>query len=113
MTHGLRNLLLCIVMIPGYCTPKNTNKKSNQPIAKSSQGSKKKVVTTFQKSKLQIMDVQGFDLEAIRSLSTNPNHLEIGADFYASPFNAGCAVNLKRFSRRAEMFDASRTDRET
>lgn len=41
----------------------------------------------------KLMDVQGFDLEAIRSLASNPNHLEIGADFYASPFNAGCAVN--------------------
>jgi len=41
----------------------------------------------------KIMDVQGFDLEAIKSITTNPNHLEIGADFYASPFNAGCAVN--------------------
>jgi citrate lyase subunit alpha/citrate CoA-transferase len=41
----------------------------------------------------KLMDVQGFDLEAIRSLAANPNHLEIGADFYASPFNAGCAVN--------------------
>ena len=41
----------------------------------------------------KLMDVQGFDLEAIQSLATNPNHLEIGADFYASPFNSGCAVN--------------------
>jgi citrate lyase subunit alpha/citrate CoA-transferase len=41
----------------------------------------------------KLMDVQGFDLEAIRSLANNPNHLEIGADYYASPFNAGCAVN--------------------
>jgi len=41
----------------------------------------------------KLMDVQGFDLEAIHSIATNPNHLEIGADFYASPFNAGCAVN--------------------
>ncbi len=41
----------------------------------------------------KLIDVQGFDLEAIRSLATNPNHLEVGADFYASPFNAGCAVN--------------------
>ena len=41
----------------------------------------------------KIMDVQGFDLEAIQSIATNPNHLEIGADFYASPFNNGCAVN--------------------
>lgn len=41
----------------------------------------------------KVMDVQGFDLEAIRSMASNPNHLEIGADFYASPFNGGCAVN--------------------
>ena len=41
----------------------------------------------------KLMDVQGFDLEAAQSIRTNPNHLEIGADFYASPFNAGCAVN--------------------
>lgn len=41
----------------------------------------------------KLMDVQGFDLEAIRSLANNSNHLEIGADYYASPFNAGCAVN--------------------
>lgn len=41
----------------------------------------------------KLLDVQGFDLEAIQSMATNPNHLEIGADFYASPFNAGCAVN--------------------
>ena len=41
----------------------------------------------------KLMDVQGFDLEAAQSIKTNPNHLEIGADFYASPFNAGCAVN--------------------
>ncbi len=41
----------------------------------------------------KLIDVQGFDLEAIKSIATNPNHLEVGADFYASPFNAGCAVN--------------------
>lgn len=40
-----------------------------------------------------IMDVQGFDLEAVRSLATNPDHIEVGAGFYANPFNAGCAVN--------------------
>jgi citrate lyase subunit alpha/citrate CoA-transferase len=40
-----------------------------------------------------ILDVQGFDLEAVRSLAANPNHVEIGAGFYANPFNAGCAVN--------------------
>jgi len=41
----------------------------------------------------KLIDVQGFDLEAIRSIQTNPNHLEVSANFYASPFNAGCAVN--------------------
>lgn len=41
----------------------------------------------------KLIDVQGFDLEAIRSIAENPNHLEVGADFYASPYNAGCAVN--------------------
>lgn len=41
----------------------------------------------------KIIDVQGFDLEAIVSMATNPNHLEVSAAFYASPFNCGCAVN--------------------
>lgn len=40
-----------------------------------------------------LIDVQGFDLEAIRSIRDNPRHLEAGAGMYASPFNAGCAVN--------------------
>ena len=40
-----------------------------------------------------ILDVQGFDLEAIRSLKENPNHLEISAGTYANPFNSGCVVN--------------------
>lgn len=40
-----------------------------------------------------LIDVQGFDLDAVRSLANNPNHLECGADFYASPFNMGAAVN--------------------
>lgn len=41
----------------------------------------------------KIIDVQGFDLESIRSIGTNANHLEVSASFYASPFNCGCAVN--------------------
>lgn len=41
----------------------------------------------------KIIDVQGFDLEAVRSLAANPNHLEVSASFYANPFNAGCIVN--------------------
>ncbi|WP_371380844.1 citrate lyase subunit alpha [Sporomusa aerivorans] len=41
----------------------------------------------------KLIDVQGFDLDAVRSLAANPNHLEVGAGFYASPFNLGAAVN--------------------
>ncbi|MCE5286727.1 MAG: citrate lyase subunit alpha [Pelosinus sp.] len=41
----------------------------------------------------KLIDVQGFDLEAIASIKHNPNHLEVSASFYASPFNCGCAVN--------------------
>lgn len=41
----------------------------------------------------RLLDVQGFDPEATRSLASDPNHLEIGASFYANPFNSGCAVN--------------------
>ncbi len=41
----------------------------------------------------KLIDVQGFDLDAVRSLASNPKHLEVGADFYASPFNLGAAVN--------------------
>lgn len=41
----------------------------------------------------RIIDVQGFDLEAVRSLKTNPRHLEVGAGMYANPFNSGCVVN--------------------
>ncbi len=42
----------------------------------------------------KIIDVQGFDLEAVRSLAANPNHVEVGAGFYANPFNSGCVVNM-------------------
>jgi citrate lyase subunit alpha / citrate CoA-transferase len=41
----------------------------------------------------RLIDVQGFDLEAVRSIATNPNHLEVSASFYANPFTSGCAVN--------------------
>lgn len=41
----------------------------------------------------RIIDVQGFDLEAVRSLRDNPNHIEVSAGMYASPFNSGCVVN--------------------
>jgi citrate lyase subunit alpha / citrate CoA-transferase len=41
----------------------------------------------------RLIDVQGFDLEATRSIAADPNHLEVGAGFYANVFNSGCAVN--------------------
>lgn len=41
----------------------------------------------------RIADVQGFDLAAVKSIASNPNHLEISASFYANPFNSGCIVN--------------------
>ena len=41
----------------------------------------------------RLVDVQGFDLDAVRSLKENPNHLEVSAGMYASPFNSGCMVN--------------------
>jgi citrate lyase subunit alpha/citrate CoA-transferase len=42
---------------------------------------------------MRLLDVQCFDLEAVRSIATNAQHLEIGASQYANPFNASCAVN--------------------
>lgn len=41
----------------------------------------------------KITDVQDFDLEAVHSIGTNPNHIEVSAGEYANPFNAGCIVN--------------------
>ena len=40
-----------------------------------------------------IMDVQCFDLEAVKSLSTNPNHHEVTASHYASPIVKSSIVN--------------------
>ena len=40
-----------------------------------------------------IIDVQDFDLRAVRSIGINPQHREVSALEYASPFNAGCVVN--------------------
>lgn len=42
----------------------------------------------------RLMDVQSFDLAAVKSIGENPNHIEISADWYANPWNAGCAVNM-------------------
>ncbi len=40
-----------------------------------------------------LVDVQCFDLKAVESIGRNPGHLEISADMYANPFNAGAVVN--------------------
>jgi len=40
-----------------------------------------------------LMDVQCFDIRAVESIGRNRNHLEISADMYANPFNAGAVVN--------------------
>lgn len=42
----------------------------------------------------KLMDVQSFDLEAVRSIAENPDHVEISADWYANPWNSGAAVNM-------------------
>ena len=41
----------------------------------------------------RLLDVQSFDLEAVRSLGVNRFHTEIDASFYANPLNKGCVVN--------------------
>ncbi|NHJ87010.1 MAG: citrate lyase subunit alpha [Asgard group archaeon] len=41
-----------------------------------------------------VLDVQSFDTYAVKSLLTNPKHIEIGASQYANPCSSGCAVNL-------------------
>ncbi len=40
-----------------------------------------------------LLDVQCFDLEAVRSLKNNPRHQEISASAYANPGAKGCAVD--------------------
>jgi citrate lyase subunit alpha/citrate CoA-transferase len=41
----------------------------------------------------KLIDVQCFDLDAVRSLRDNPNHIEVSASFYANPGLKGCAVD--------------------
>lgn len=41
----------------------------------------------------KLIDVQCFDLEAVRSIKSNPNHLEVSASFYANPDSKGAAVD--------------------
>jgi citrate lyase subunit alpha/citrate CoA-transferase len=40
-----------------------------------------------------LFDVQCFDLRAVESIRKNRKHVEISADTYANPFNAGAIVN--------------------
>ncbi|MBQ7624113.1 MAG: citrate lyase subunit alpha [Clostridia bacterium] len=41
----------------------------------------------------KVLDVQGFDGEAARSIRDNPGHIEIDGNQYASPFNEGSAIH--------------------
>ncbi|MDR3255725.1 MAG: citrate lyase subunit alpha [Synergistaceae bacterium] len=41
----------------------------------------------------KLMDVQSFDEEAVKSIASDPRHIEISADWYANPWNCGAAVN--------------------
>ncbi|GHS95801.1 citrate lyase subunit alpha [Synergistales bacterium] len=42
----------------------------------------------------RLLDVQSFDATAIQSLCEDPSHIEISADWYANPWNAGAAVDM-------------------
>lgn len=42
----------------------------------------------------KLLDVQSFDLGAVKSISEDPRHIEISADMYANPWNRGAAVNM-------------------
>jgi citrate lyase subunit alpha/citrate CoA-transferase len=44
-----------------------------------------------------IVDTQCFDVDAIRSIHTNPNHFEITTSQYANPMNKGAFVNKLDF----------------
>lgn len=40
-----------------------------------------------------VFDVQSFDSAVTKSMTNNPNHIEIDASWYANPFNSGCLVH--------------------
>lgn len=42
----------------------------------------------------KLLDVQSFDLDAVKSIAEDPRHVEISADMYANPWNRGAAVNM-------------------
>lgn len=41
----------------------------------------------------KLIDVQCFDLDAVKSIKSNPNHIEVSASFYANPNSKGAAVD--------------------
>ncbi len=41
----------------------------------------------------KLIDVQCFDLDAVKSIKNNPDHMEVSASFYANPGVKGCAVD--------------------
>lgn len=41
----------------------------------------------------KLIDVQCFDLDAVRSIKSNPDHIEVSASFYANPNLKGAAVD--------------------
>lgn len=45
----------------------------------------------------KILDAQVFDLAAIESIKTNPNHVEVSTSEYANPMNKGAYVNKLDF----------------
>ncbi len=45
----------------------------------------------------KLVDTQDFDMGAIESIKSNPNHVEISASEYANPFNKGAYVNKLDF----------------
>lgn len=41
----------------------------------------------------KLIDVQCFDLDAVKSIKNNPDHVEVSGSFYANPGVKGCAVD--------------------
>ena len=41
----------------------------------------------------KILDVQCFDLDAVESIGSNPDHIEISSSHYANPSSKSCVVN--------------------
>ncbi len=54
-----------------------------------------KVATDFLKDGLfkSLLDVQTFDVEAVKSLKENENHIEMSASMYANPHNKSCVAH--------------------